>query len=108
MSHPLISIVLCSYNGERFIKEQIDSILHQTYPNIELIISDDASTDETARILKEYKGDQKIKLFFQDENVGATKNFEFAIKQVRGEFIAFSDQDDIWLPQKLERLYSAI
>jgi glycosyltransferase involved in cell wall biosynthesis len=108
MSHPLISIVLCTYNGERFIKEQVDSILNQTYSNIELVISDDASTDGTPRILNEYKADQKVKLFFQQENTGATKNFEFAIRKTNGAFIAFSDQDDIWLPQKIERLYGAI
>jgi glycosyltransferase involved in cell wall biosynthesis len=108
MSHPLISIVLCSYNGERFIKEQIDSILHQTYSHIELIISDDASTDSTARILNQYKSNDKVKLFFQQENIGPSKNFEFALKQAKGAFIAFSDQDDIWLPQKIEKLYFAI
>jgi len=108
MSHPLISIVLCSYNGERFIKEQIDSILDQTYSNIEVIISDDASTDATPRDLQEYKSNQKIRLFFQSGNLGSAKNFEFAIKQATGAFIAFADQDDIWLPEKIEKLYKAI
>jgi glycosyltransferase involved in cell wall biosynthesis len=108
MSHPLISIVVCSYNGERFIKEQVDSILNQTYPNIEIIISDDASQDATPRMLNDYKQDQRIKLFFQSKNIGSAKNFEFVARNATGAFIAFSDQDDAWLPQKLERLYSAI
>jgi glycosyltransferase involved in cell wall biosynthesis len=108
MNRPLISIVLCSYNGERFIKEQIDSILSQTYSNIEIIISDDASTDATPQILQEYKTHQKIKLFFQSQNLGSPKNFEFTLKQTIGEFIAYSDQDDIWLPQKIEKLYKGI
>src|SRR5437773_10945714 len=108
MSRPLISIVLCSYNGERFIKEQVDSILSQTYSNIELIISDDASTDGTPNILNGFKENQNVKLFFQPENIGSAKNFEFATRNATGAFIAFSDQDDIWLPQKLEKLYLAI
>ena len=108
MTNSLISIVLCSYNGERFIKEQIDSLLHQTYPNLEIIISDDASTDGTRKILEEYKNDKRIKLFLQAGNLGPSKNFEFALQQAKGEYIAFSDQDDIWLPGKIEKLYSVI
>jgi len=108
MSHPLISIVVCSYNGQRFIREQVDSILNQTYSNIEVIISDDASSDGTPLILNEYKDNQKVKLFFQPKNVGPSGNFECAIRNATGAFIAFSDQDDVWLPQKIEKLYSAI
>ena len=108
MSHPLISVVVCSYNGERFIKEQVDSILNQAYSNIEIIISDDASTDATQQILQQYKTNQKVKLFLQSKNLGPAKNFEFAIQQTMGAFIAFSDQDDIWRPEKIEKLYSAI
>lgn len=108
MSHPLISIVLCCYNGDQFIKEQIDSILGQTYPELEVIISDDASTDGTKHILEQYRYDPGVNLFFQAQNLGSIKNFEFAIQQSRGEFIAFSDQDDVWLPHKIEKLYAAI
>jgi glycosyltransferase involved in cell wall biosynthesis len=108
MTQPLISIVLCCYNGERFIKQQIDSLLSQTYPNIEIIISDDASTDGSVKILEDYKGDPRVQLIFQPTNLGPSKNFEFAVQKTRGEVIAFSDQDDIWLPEKVERLYSAI
>ena len=108
MSYPLVSIVLCSYNGEKFIKEQVDSLLNQTYPNLEIIISDDASTDHTPQILEGYHHDQRVKLFFQPNNLGSSKNFEFALQKSRGEFIAFSDQDDVWLPQKIEKLHSTI
>ena len=108
MTDPLISIVLCCYNGQRFIKQQIDSLLNQTYPNIEIIISDDASTDGTVSILEEFKNEQRIQLFFQATNLGSSKNFEFAVEKTQGEFIAFSDQDDIWLPNKVQELYSAI
>jgi glycosyltransferase involved in cell wall biosynthesis len=108
MSHPLISVVLCSYNGEKFIEEQIDSVVNQTYSNLELIISDDASTDSTPAILRRYESNSKVKLHFQNENIGPTNNFEFAIRQASGEYIACSDQDDIWLPEKIERLHAAI
>jgi len=108
MSDPLISIVLCCYNGQQFIKQQIESLLSQTYPNIEIIISDDASTDGTVKILEEFLSEQRIKLFFQPANLGSSKNFEFAVGKAHGDFIAFSDQDDIWLPTKVEKLYAAI
>jgi glycosyltransferase involved in cell wall biosynthesis len=108
MSDPLISIVLCCYNGQRFIKQQIDSLLNQTYPNIEIIISDDGSTDGTVQILQEFRSEQRIQLFFQSTNLGSSQNFEFAVGKTHGDFVAFSDQDDIWLPNKVEKLYSAI
>lgn len=108
MSYPLISFVLCTYDGENFLQEQIDSLLKQTYPAIEIIISDDASTDATVSILLKYKTHSAIKLFFQKINLGPVKNFEFAIQQTSGKFIAFSDQDDIWLPGKIKRMYTMI
>lgn len=108
MSLPLISMVLCTYNGEKFIEEQINSLLKQTYSNIEIIISDDASADNTAAILNKYKTNSVIKVFLQQTNLGSIKNFEFAIRQTRGEFITFSDQDDIWLPDKIQTMYDAI
>jgi len=104
MSNPLISILLCSYNGERFLKEQIDSLLNQTYSNLEIIISDDLSKDGTRDILAQYKDERRIKLFLQTENLGQSKNFEFALKQATGEFIAFADQDDIWLAEKIKTM----
>jgi glycosyltransferase involved in cell wall biosynthesis len=108
MSHPLISVVLCSYNGEKYIEEQIDSILNQTYSNLELIISDDASADSTLVKLQRYQSNPKVKLHFQKQNIGPSKNFEFAIRHAGGEFIACSDQDDIWFPDKIEKLHAAI
>lgn len=108
MSSPLISIILCTYNGERFLEEQIRSIISQTYSNIEVIISDDCSTDATKAIINNYRNYNNIKVFFNEENKGFIKNFEVAAKLATGNFLAFSDQDDIWLPQKLEKLYNAI
>src|SRR6266542_4389331 len=108
MGDSLVSIILCTYNGELFIKEQLDSLLWQTYPNIEIIISDDASSDGTVNILKQYMHDKRIKIVLQQKNLGPVKNFEYAASLSKGKYIAFADQDDIWLPQKLEKLVASI
>jgi glycosyltransferase involved in cell wall biosynthesis len=108
MNNSLISIILCTYNGERFLEEQLNSLLSQTYDNMEIIISDDASTDDTVRILEKYKDHPAVKTFFQPVNIGSIKNFEFALRQAQGGYIAFSDQDDIWMPEKIQKMHDAI
>jgi glycosyltransferase involved in cell wall biosynthesis len=108
MDKKLVSVVLCTYNGERFLEEQVESILRQTYHPLELIISDDHSQDGTVALLEKYKGRDGISVFFQEKNIGLTRNFEFAALQTKGELIAFSDQDDIWLDNKIEQLVVAI
>jgi glycosyltransferase involved in cell wall biosynthesis len=108
MSNTLVSVVLCTYNGDKFLAEQIDSILRQTYAPLELIISDDASSDSTREILKGYEYNPAIRIFLQDKNIGLIKNFAFTTEQARGELIAFSDQDDIWLEHKIESLVNAM
>ncbi len=108
MHQPLISILLCTYNGEPFLEEQIRSILNQTYSNIEIIISDDASTDGTMGILKNYSKYENIIINLNSQNVGLRKNIELAAGLSKGLFIGFSDQDDYWLPDKIEKLYLAI
>jgi glycosyltransferase involved in cell wall biosynthesis len=105
MNKPLISVVMCTYNGEDFLKEQLDSLLTQTYRPLEIIISDDCSTDNTAAILKSYSHHEVLKIFYQQDNLGPVRNFEFAALQATGSHIAFSDQDDIWMPHKIQRLY---
>ncbi len=103
MNSNLISIAMCTYNGDRFIKEQLDSILNQTYKNLEIIICDDCSSDNTINIIKEYiKNDNRIKFFKNKKNLGFVKNFEQAISLCKGDFIALADQDDIWKINKLE------
>lgn len=100
---PLISIAMATYNGEKYIREQLDSILNQTYTSFELIICDDGSTDKTRSILQEYsQKDKRIKLYFNENNLGFKKNFEKSVYFTQGKFIAFCDQDDIWEPFKLE------
>ena len=83
-------------------------MLQQTYLNLEIIISDDASVDGTKAILDQYQDDAKFRISYQSENLGAIANFEYATRQAKGEYVAFCDQDDIWLPEKVEKLYHAI
>lgn len=105
----LVSIAMATYNGEKFLSKQLDSILAQTYQNFELIIYDDGSTDQTVAILTNYANkDSRIKFFVNPTNLGLVKNFEKALSLCRGEYIALADQDDIWLPEKLEILISKI
>jgi glycosyltransferase involved in cell wall biosynthesis len=108
MEKPLVSVVLCTYNGERFIEQQVDSILRQTYFPIELIISDDASSDTTPQLLKRYENHERVHLFYQPENTGLIHNFGFVASKAKGVFIAFSDQDDVWLENKVEKMVAAI
>lgn len=100
---PLVSIALCTYNGEKYLKEQLDSLVNQTYPNIEIIAVDDCSTDSTLQILHNFKNRYgSIKIFENDNNLGYVKNFERAISFCSGELIALCDQDDIWDYKKIE------
>ena len=99
-----IDVLLATYNGEKYLKEQIDSILNQTYQNVHLIISDDCSKDETQKILKEYKEkDDRITVYIQEQNLGYIKNFEFLLEKVESDYYMLSDQDDVWLPEKIEK-----
>lgn len=104
-----ISIAMATYNGERYIREQLDSILAQTVPFNEMIICDDVSSDNTWDILCEYAAkDARIKIFRNEQNLGFLKNFERALTLCAGDYIALSDQDDIWLPEHLEILLNGI
>lgn len=104
-----VSVALASYNGEKYIREQLDSILNQTIHDFELIVCDDCSTDSTWNILEEYaEKDSRIRVFNNDGNLGFKKNFEKAIRLCSGEYIALSDQDDVWMPNHLEKLLELI
>jgi len=99
----LVSIALCTYNGEKFLAQQLDTLFNQTYKNIEIIAVDDCSTDNTFNILKTYAKDHPNFTVYQNEkNLGFLKNFETAAGYCKGEFIAFCDQDDLWHPKKIE------
>lgn len=104
-----ISVVMCTFNGERYLKEQIDSILRQTYPVSELIVQDDCSTDNTCSIIEAYAVKYPfIKLYRNERQLGINQNFFSAMQRAHGDFIAISDQDDIWEDNKLELQVNAI
>ena len=96
---PKVSVILPAYNGEKFIAAAIDSVLSQTYKDYEVIVVNDGSVDGTARILDKYAG--KIRVVSQ-ENGGIAKARNVAIENSKGEYLAFLDQDDLWLSDKLE------
>ncbi len=105
----MISVAMATYNGAKYIKEQINSILSQTIQSFELVISDDCSKDDTWRILQEYAAsDSRIHIFRASENVGFKKNFEKAVSLCTGEYIALCDQDDIWHLDHLEVLLNTM
>ena len=105
----LVSITMCTYNGEQFLREQLDSLITQDYKNYELIIVDDCSTDTTWSILEKYaKKHTQISLYSNETNLGFKKNFERALTLAKGEFIALCDQDDVWFPNKISTLVREI
>lgn len=101
-----VAVLMATYNGEKYIKEQINSILNQSFDNFDLLIRDDGSKDRTKSIiLKMAQKDSRVKLIGSDsKNVGQLKNFEFLMKYIDAKYtyVFFSDQDDIWFPQKIE------
>lgn len=102
---PLVSIVLSTYNGATYLEEQLNSLLAQTWKNLEILIADDGSTDDTVHILLQYSEANKQLHFYQNEiNLGYVRSFEKLISKAKGELIALCDQDDFWLPDKIEKL----
>ena len=101
----LISIALCTYNGERFLPEQLASIQNQTRLPDELVVCDDRSTDRTVALVREFAASvtYPVKIFENERNLGFAANFENAIRRCEGDLIALSDQDDIWYPTRLAR-----
>lgn len=106
----LISIAMCTYDGEKFLQEQLLSIAEQSHLPDELVICDDRSSDTTLQILDEFQqvAPFRVRICRNEAKLGPTKNFERAIMLCSGDVIALADQDDVWLPQKLERLASAL
>lgn len=103
----MISVVMTTYNGERFIKEQLDSIYHQSALPDEVLIFDDCSTDETVKIIKDFIKKNKLenwRIVVNKENMGWKKNFVQGIKKAEGDIIFLSDQDDIWKSSKIEEM----
>ena len=105
MQEGLVSVIMPTYNCSRHLAESIDSILNQTYKNLELLITDDHSTDElTLSILRQYaEKDKRVDVLFLDSNKGPGYARDQSIERARGRYIAFCDSDDRWFPDKLER-----
>jgi len=100
---PKVSAIIPCYNGEDFVEDAIRSVLDQTYDILELIVVDDGSTDNSKEVLQKYTDHNKISILFNDENRGIPASRNRAIREADGQFIAFLDQDDIWLENKLEK-----
>ncbi len=96
----MVSVCIATYNGEKYIKEQLDSILCQLEKNDEIVLSDDHSVDNTLNIVESCK-DNRIHIFTNNRKRGVCGNFENAISNSKGDYIFLSDQDDFWLPQKV-------
>jgi len=101
---PLVSVVMPSYSHESFISEAIEGVLNQSCQDIELIIIDDASKDNSREIIKSYREkDSRIRAIFHNENKGIAKTFNDGIEEASGKFIAITGSDDVWLKDKLEK-----
>lgn len=106
MENKKVSVAMATYNGEKFIKEQISSILLNLSDNDELIISDDGSTDKTIEIIKSFN-DSRI-LIFDGPKKGFVKNFEYALRNCNGDYIFLCDQDDVWFNKKVSTIVSLL
>jgi glycosyltransferase involved in cell wall biosynthesis len=100
--NPLVSIIMNCYNGEKFLKEAINSVLTQTYENWELIFWDNQSVDQSKDVFKSFS-DNRLKYFYAPKHTLLYEARNFAFKEVSGEFVAFLDVDDWWIPEKLEK-----
>ena len=105
----MISIAMATYNGAKYLREQLDSLFNQTIQDFELVVCDDCSTDNTWQILESYAtNNSKMRIVENDKNLGFKGNFEKAIRLCEGDYIALCDQDDIWLPDHLSVLLDAM
>ena len=101
---PLVSIIMPSYNAEGFIAESIESVLHQTYQNWELIITDDRSSDHTPDIVQSYcEKDPRINFVIANQHSGIAGTRNQCLARAKGRFVAFLDNDDLWVPEKLKK-----
>jgi len=100
-SQPLVSVLIPTYNSELYIKDTLESILNQTYNNLEIVVIDDASTDSTLEIVKRYK-DERIKLYINEKNLGISGNMNKGIKLCHGKYLAIMDADDWSYPYRIE------
>lgn len=104
MQKGLVSVVIVSYNAEKYIEKTLLSCLNQTYKNMEVLLLDNASKDKTIEIAKKIQlSDDRLKIFENKENIGAYAGLNLLLEKADGEYVAVNDHDDIWLPEKIER-----
>ena len=103
----MISVCLATYNGEKFITRQLDSLVNQLTESDQIIVVDDGSKDQTVDLIKEKYGD-RVEIHVNDKNVGAIKNFEKAISLAKGDILFLCDQDDIWEDNKVTTVLKAV
>lgn len=99
---PLVSVLMASYNSEAWIAESIESVLAQTYPSVELVVADDASSDSTREIVRSYRA-ERVRLLEFDGRAGPTRRRNDALAAAEGSLLGWLDHDDLWLPEKLDR-----
>lgn len=100
----LISVLMGSYNHQKYVSEAIESVLNQTFPDLELIIIDDYSTDNSRSIIESYQAkDARVRAFFHEKNMGIANTINDGLKKVKGQYVSFIGSDDVWFPYKLER-----
>jgi glycosyltransferase involved in cell wall biosynthesis len=102
MKHGLVSIIVVSYNAEKYIEKTLRSCLAQTYPSFEILVLDNASDDKTVEVIKNMT-DSRITVFEGRENVGPYAGLNFILGRAEGEYIAVQDHDDIWFPEKIAK-----
>lgn len=103
MESQKVQVLMSTYNGEQFLREQIESVLNQTWKNLDILIRDDGSKDQTREILKDYRDNHSNIHIYLEENCGVTRSFFELLKKSDADFVAFCDQDDIWMEQKIEK-----
>jgi glycosyltransferase involved in cell wall biosynthesis len=105
-----ISVALCTFEGERYLSEQLESIASQVRPPDEIVLCDDRSSDGTVRVVRDFaaRANVPVRVEVNERRLGTTKNFEKAISLCRGDLIALCDQDDVWMPRKLSILEAAL
>src|SRR5688572_12209484 len=106
MEKSTVSVVVATFNGERFLGEQLDSIARQPLRPVEVIIADDGSTDGTTGVVQDFaaRAPFPVRFLLNERRLGYSDNFLEAAKMAKGDLIAFADQDDVWFPNRLERL----
>ena len=104
----MVSVALTTYNGAKYLREQLDSIYAQSLPPGEVVVSDDGSSDGTLSILEEYHRTKGLIFYVNDERIGYSANFFRAISLCQGDYVALSDQDDVWFSTKLEESHAAL